>query len=214
MPQRTRTASGLRKICIYGRAQLEITTLNAISSKGPSNGYATLMPNLGDRGHQVDVDPGVIRHTVEGRVGKSRTDPQGVHDNEEGEMEEPSTCGQGLASRSSLPGKLGELLAALARILEAHMRALDPTGAEARKELDAYATLVTAHRDVGDRLSGIAVQMADYRNLPIAPHDTEVMSDAVAHKAFENFVRLEHELATMLAELVQQDQQMLQQMAR
>jgi hypothetical protein len=128
-------------------------------------------------------------------------------------MEEPSTCGQGLASRSILPGKLSELLAALARILEAHMRALDPTDSDARKELDAYAALVTAHRDVADRLSGIAVQMADYRNLPMAAHDEAVMSDAVAHKAFENFVRLEHELATMLQELWQEDQQMLQQMA-
>jgi hypothetical protein len=128
-------------------------------------------------------------------------------------MEEPSTCGQGLASRSILPGKLSELLAALARILEAHMRALDPTDSDARKELDAYAALVTAHRDVADRLSGIAVQMADYRNLPMAAHDEAMMSDAMAHKAFENFVRLEHELATMLQELWQEDQQMLQQMA-
>ena len=129
-------------------------------------------------------------------------------------MEEPSTCGQGLASRSVLPGKFSELLAALARILEAHMRALDPADADARKELDAYATLVTGHRDVADRLSGIAVQMADYRNLPMAAHDTEVMADAVAHKAFENFVRLEHEFASQLQELLQDDQTMLQQMTR
>ena len=86
-------------------------------------------------------------------------------------MDEPSTCGQGLASQSVLPDKLGELLAALARILEAHMRALDPADHDARMELDAYAALVTAYRDVADRLSGIAVQMADYRNLPIAAHD-------------------------------------------
>ena len=39
-----------------------------------------------------------------------------------------------------MPGKLGEVLAALARILETHMRALDPTDTDARKELDAYAT--------------------------------------------------------------------------
>jgi len=127
-------------------------------------------------------------------------------------MEEPSTCGQGLASRSTLPGKLGELLAALARILEAHMRALDPADTDARKELDAYAGLVTAHRDVADRLSGIAVQMADYRALPMAAHDEAAMSDAVAHKAFENFVRLELELATLLQQQVAQDQDMLQQM--
>jgi hypothetical protein len=129
-------------------------------------------------------------------------------------MEEPSTCGQGLASRSILPGKLGELLAALARILEAHMRALDPAEADARKELDAYAALVTAHRDVADRLSGIAVQMADYRNLPMAAHEEAAMSDAVAHKAFENFVRAEQELATLLQQHLQEDQTMLQQMTR
>lgn len=127
-------------------------------------------------------------------------------------MEDPSTCGQGLASRSILLVKVGELLASLARVLEAHMRALDPTDADARKELDAYATLVTAHRDVADRLAGIAVQMADYRNLPVAAHDETAMSDAVAHKAFENFVRLEHELTTLLQQHMQQDQSMLQQM--
>jgi hypothetical protein len=129
-------------------------------------------------------------------------------------MDEPSTCGQGLASQSVLPDKLGELLAALARILEAHMRALDPAEADARKELDAYAALVTAHRDVADRLSGIAVQMADYRNLPMAAHEEAAMSDAVAHKAFENFVRAEQELATLLQQHLQEDQTMLQQMTR
>jgi hypothetical protein len=127
-------------------------------------------------------------------------------------MEEPSTCGQGLASRSSLPGKLGELLGALAQVLEAHMRALDPADADARKELDAYATLVTAHRDVGDRLSGIAVQMADYRNLPVAAHDQAVMVDTVAHKAFERFVQSEHELTALLQKQLREDQSMLQEM--
>jgi hypothetical protein len=124
-------------------------------------------------------------------------------------MEEPSTCGQGLASRSILPGKLGELLTALARILEAHMRALDPSEADARKELDAYAALVTAHRDVADRLSGIAVEMAEYRDLPMAAHDADKMSDAVARKAFENFIRAEQELALLLQRQLQEDQEML-----
>jgi len=127
-------------------------------------------------------------------------------------MEEPSTCGQGLASRSIVLGKLGELLHAQARILEAHMRALDPTDTDARKELDAYAALVTAHRDVADRLSGVADQMADYRSLPVAAHDEAAMTDAVAHKAFERFVQVERELTTELAQLSDEDQQMLQQM--
>ena len=94
------------------------------------------------------------------------------------------------------------------------MRALDPSEADARKELDAYAALVTSYRDVADRLSGIAVQMADHRSLPMAAHDEEAMSDSLAHKAFENFVRAEQELATLLQQQLQEDQQMLQQMAR
>jgi hypothetical protein len=127
-------------------------------------------------------------------------------------MEEPSTCGQGLAARAVVPGKLSEVLHAQARVLEAHMRALDPTDADARKELDAYAALVTAHRDVADRLSGVAVEMTDYRSLPMAAHDEAAMSDTVAHRAFENFVRLERELASLLQELSHQDQAMLTQM--
>lgn len=127
-------------------------------------------------------------------------------------MEEPSSCGQGLASRAVLPGKMGELLASLAQILEAHMRALDPGDIDARKELDAYAELVTTHQDIADRLSGIAVRMADYRALPMAEHDEATMSDSVAHKAFEGFVRLERELVTLLQQQLKEDQEMLQQM--
>jgi hypothetical protein len=128
-------------------------------------------------------------------------------------MDEPSTCGEGLAARSVLPAKFGELLAAQARILEAHVRALDPEDVQARHELDAYAALVVAHRDVADRLTGIADQMAGYRNLPMAPHDEDAMSDTVANRAFEHFVQAERELATLLRQLSQEDQQMLQQMA-
>jgi hypothetical protein len=127
-------------------------------------------------------------------------------------MEEPSTCGQGLASRSMLPSMLGELLASLARILEAHMRALDPADTDARKELDAYAKLVAGHRDVADRLSGIGDEMRGYRNLPMAAHDEAVMSDRVAHKSFEKFVRLEQELTALLHQQLERDQMMLQQM--
>ena len=56
--------------------------------------------------------------------------------------------------------------------------------------------------------------MADYRNLPMATHDEAAMSDAVAHKAFENFVRLEQELATLVQEQLREDQEMLQQVSR
>lgn len=118
-----------------------------------------------------------------------------------------------MASRSTLPEKLGEMLAALARMLETHMRALDPTDTDSRKELDAYAALVTTHRDLADRLSGIADQMAGYRALPLAAHDVAAMSDAVTRKAFENFVRLERELTSVLGQLLHEDQEMLREMS-
>ena len=89
------------------------------------------------------------------------------------------------------------------------MRALDPADTDARKELDAYAELVTAHRDIADRLEGVANQMAEYRALPIAPHDEAAMSDPAAHTAFERFVQSERELATLLQQLSMQDQEML-----
>ena len=54
--------------------------------------------------------------------------------------------------------------------------------------------------------------MADYRALPMAAHDEAAMSDAVAHKAFENFVRLERELSTLMQQQLLEDQEMLQQM--
>ncbi|HZN81950.1 MAG TPA: hypothetical protein VFC01_20010 [Mycobacterium sp.] len=128
-------------------------------------------------------------------------------------MEDPSTCGQGLSSRSPLPAKLGELLTALAQVLEAHMRALEPTDVNARKELDAYATLVTGHRDIADRLAAISEQMAGYRDLPMAPHNEASMSDTVAHKAFERFIRREQALAALLQDQLAQDEQMLRAMS-
>jgi hypothetical protein len=129
-------------------------------------------------------------------------------------MEEPSACGQGLASRSILSVKVGELLASQARVLEEHLRALDPADANARKELDAYAKLVTGYRDIADRLSAVAAQMADYRDLPMAAHNEEVLVDEVAHHAFEKFVRLEQELANLLQEQLQEDKTMLREMPR
>jgi hypothetical protein len=93
------------------------------------------------------------------------------------------------------------------------MRALDPADNAGKTELEAYAALVTAHRDIADRLSGLADQMAGYGNLPMAPHDEAVMSDSVARKAFENCVRHQRELASTLQQLLHDDEQMLHQMS-
>jgi hypothetical protein len=129
-------------------------------------------------------------------------------------MEAPSTCGEGMASRSILSVKIAELLASQARVLEAHMRALDPTDGNGRKELDAYAKLVTGFRDTADRLSAIADQMAGDRDLPMAAHNEQVLVDETAHNAFEKFVRLEQEVSNLLQEHLREDQTMLREMPR
>jgi hypothetical protein len=43
----------------------------------------------------------------------------------DGELTEAPTCGQGLAANATLPAKLGELMASVARVLETHTKALD-----------------------------------------------------------------------------------------
>jgi hypothetical protein len=60
-------------------------------------------------------------------------------------MEEQPSCGRGLAERSALPDKLGDLVAAVADNLEAHLIALDLTDENARTEHDAYVTLAREH---------------------------------------------------------------------
>jgi hypothetical protein len=122
-------------------------------------------------------------------------------------MEAPSTCGEGVASRSILSVKIAELLASQARVLEAHMRALDPADGNGRKELDAYAKLVTGFRDIADQMTG-------HRDLPMAAHNEEVLVDETAHNAFEKFLRVEQEVSNLLQEHLREDETMLREMPR
>ena len=62
------------------------------------------------------------------------------------------TCGKGLAENSALPEELSELIEALAGVLEAHMKALDLTDENSRKEQEAYALLVRKHREAAAHL--------------------------------------------------------------
>ena len=109
------------------------------------------------------------------------------------------TCGEGLAANAVLPAKLAELMAAQAEVLKRHTRALDPIDATAQKELDAYAKLERAHRDVASELADLAEEMAGYRNLPMGRHDMRVMTDPKGQmEAFRRFVAVEQELVALL----------------
>jgi hypothetical protein len=66
-------------------------------------------------------------------------------------MDEPRTCGEGLAQRSALPARVSALTAAMAEVLETHQQTLDLTDDNARAERIAYqqlANLVQCERDL------------------------------------------------------------------
>jgi hypothetical protein len=127
-------------------------------------------------------------------------------------MENPQTCGQGLAETSVLPALLAELIASLAENLAAHMEALDLTDENAQKEYDAYRELAKEYRTIATQLKSTAQKMAGYRDLPMGSHDQKAMSSPKVLEVFEQFVALEHELNTLLRNRLEQDQKMLSEM--
>jgi hypothetical protein len=127
-------------------------------------------------------------------------------------MPEETTCGQGLAEHSSLHLKLGELTEAMALQLELHTKALDLDDENARNEHGVYQGLVQKHRDVATRLHAIGEDMAGYRDLPMGQHDMEVMRSRELFGAFEDLVKVEQELLTVLDKQVGKHEQMLRAM--
>ena len=111
-----------------------------------------------------------------------------------------------------LPALLAELIASLAENLVVHMAALDRTDQNADKEYVAYQELAEEYRTVASQLQSTAQKMAGHRDLPMGRHDMRAMSDPKVLKAFERFVTLEQELATLLRTRLEQDQKMLDDM--
>ena len=108
------------------------------------------------------------------------------------------TCGMGLAVGSELPARMGELLEAMARNLELHLRALDPNDAAAAQELIAYQRLIGSQRTVAGYLQALAGEMAGYRDLPMAPHDEAELATPEVVAAFEALIASERDLASYL----------------
>jgi hypothetical protein len=127
-------------------------------------------------------------------------------------MAEEQTCGKGIAENSVVPKSLGELVAATARVLEVHMKALDLTDDNAKSELEAYGELATAHRRIAAELSSLAGRMASYRNLPMARHDMTTMMAPAPRHAFAGLVKQEERLVELLQSRLERDHVMLAQM--
>jgi len=128
-------------------------------------------------------------------------------------MTEQQTCGKGLAEHSALTTSLGELVASTARVLEVHMRALDLTDENAKREHDAYRELASAHRRIAGELADTARRMAGYRTLPMGRHDMAAMMSSAPRHAFAGFVEHEEALIAILQTRLERDKAMLQAMA-
>ena len=124
--------------------------------------------------------------------------------------DEQWTCGKGLAASAGLPAKLGELMGATAEVLEWHTRALDLSEPAGRQENEAYQGLVRRHREVAEKLRGLAEEMRGYRDMPMASHDMAVMQDPKGQgEAFGRVVGIQRELMEMLGEKVKEGEKML-----
>ncbi len=110
------------------------------------------------------------------------------------------TCGQGLAHNAALPAKLADVLDAVATNLAVHVIALDPADDAGAQEIAAYESLTERHRGAAAELRLIAEEMLGYRDLPPAPHDEQALRSPVVAGAFDELVRVEAELADLLAQ--------------
>jgi len=127
-------------------------------------------------------------------------------------MSEEQTCGKGLAENSTLPAALGELVAATARVLEMHMKALDASDADAKRELGVYREIATTHRRIASELSTLSQLMASQRDLPMANHDMAVLMSPAPRHAFAGFVKQEERLVELLQARLTGDHAMLAEM--
>jgi hypothetical protein len=128
-------------------------------------------------------------------------------------MDEEQTCGKGLAEHSALPASMGELIASTARVLEVHMKALDLSDENAKRELEAYRELAATHRRIAIELASTAERMAGYRTLPMARHDMAAMMSPAPRHAFAGFVAQEERLLDLLQSRLERDRAMLAQMS-
>jgi hypothetical protein len=111
-----------------------------------------------------------------------------------------------------MPAALGELLAATARVLEVHMKALDVSDPIAKRELDVYREIATTHRRIAIEMSALAELMARQRDLPMARHDMTAMMSAAPRHAFAGVVKQEERLVELLQTRLTRDRAMLARM--
>jgi hypothetical protein len=126
-------------------------------------------------------------------------------------MADQTTCGEGLAERCRLPLGLAELFDRSAENLEVHVDALHLTDEHARTERDVWLRVAEQHRAIAAQMRTIAELMGVYRDMPEAAHDGEALSSGRVVGAFQRFVAAEQEVAALLGEWVERDQERVRQ---
>ena len=127
-------------------------------------------------------------------------------------MNEPTTCGKGLAANSVLPATMADMIEALSTVLAIHSKALDLKDERSRQEHVAYSQLAQECADIAHLLRTAAQRMSGYRDLPMGRHDVNVMAASGPVEAFERFVNREQELLALLRARLPIDQNMLDDM--
>jgi hypothetical protein len=127
-------------------------------------------------------------------------------------LSEEATCGKGLAANAGFPVKLGDVMSAVAGVLETHTKALDLEDDDAKQEYDAYVKLVDQHRRVARELHSLGEQMFSYRHLPMGRHDLDALSGPEAVDVFQRLVNLEQELLLLLQQRLQEHHSLLGEM--
>jgi hypothetical protein len=127
-------------------------------------------------------------------------------------VEQPQTCGQGLAEHAALPALLAEVTEAMAGNLVVHMQALELDDEPAREEHAVYLRLAEEQRQAAARLRGIAGEMAAAGDLPMGRHDQQTMTSPEVGDAFRRFVDAKQELLALLQRMAEQDQRLLAEM--
>ena len=120
--------------------------------------------------------------------------------------EEQWSCGKGLAEHAVVPAGIASYLKSLAENLEAHLPTIDVKDVNGRRERDAYQHLVSEYSEMADRLAIAAEQMGRYRDLPLAQHHEEALSDPKILEAFGRLVAVEADLANLLRISADRDQ--------
>ncbi|MEU4419688.1 hypothetical protein AB0F81_03620 [Actinoplanes sp. NPDC024001] len=122
---------------------------------------------------------------------------------------EPATCGQGLVANAGLPAALGRVAATMADVLERHMASLDQGDPRSAAEHAVYGELATGHRRAAEQLLAAGERMAAQQELPMGPHDMEVLTDPATMQAFQDLVVAKRHLLGLLRDGVDEDDAML-----